>query len=87
MVVPQSIRRPEPFGHTRVSVKGQTVIPREIRRLFNIGSGSRLRWEVRGHVIVVSLVSPDPLGASVGALAGVGLSLPDWVKNRHRVKE
>ena len=83
MVVPQSISRPEQFPQTRVSVKGQTVIPRGIRRLLNISPGSSLRWEVRGQVILVYPISQDPLAASLGVLASLGLSLPDFLEVRH----
>lgn len=84
MVTPQSISRSEEFPQTRVSVKGQTVIPRGIRRLLNISAGSRLRWEVRGEVILVYPLSQDPLGASIGVLAGHGLDVPDLLESRHR---
>lgn len=82
MVLPQSVAFPEQFALTRVSAKGQTVIPRGIRRLLDIGPGSRLRWEVQGQVILVHPVSQDPLGASIGMLEGLGLGLPDFLEGR-----
>ena len=83
MVVPQSMSRPEQFPQTRVSVKGQTVIPRAIRRQLNISQGSRLRWEVRGQVILVYPISQDPVGASLGILKGLGVALSDFLQARN----
>lgn len=80
MVVPQSMSRPEQFPQTRVSVKGQTVIPLAIRRLLNISQGSRLRWEVRGQVILVYPISQDPVGASLGVLKDLGVTLSDFLQ-------
>lgn len=70
---------------TRVSSRGQTVVPREVRRLLDISAGSRLRWEVRGHVIRVYPVLQDPIGFSRGYLANQGLDLEEFVASRHNI--
>ena len=70
---------------TRVSARGQTVVPREVRRLFDISAGSRLRWEVRGRVIRVYPVLQDPIGSSRGYLANQGLDLGEFVASRHKI--
>jgi len=70
---------------TRVSARGQTVVPKEVRRLFDISAGSRLRWEVRGRVIRVYPVLPDPIGYSRGYLANQGLDLGEFVASRHKI--
>ena len=82
MVQPQSLSHPEQFPQTLVSVRGQTVIPRGIRRLLNITPGSHLSWEVHGQVIIVHPVSEDPVSDSVGVLAGRGLALSDLLAAR-----
>ena len=82
MVLPQSMLQPERFPETRVSGKGQTVIPRAIRRLLSIEPGTRLRWELRGNVVLVYPVVHDPVAASQGRLQGIGVSLSDFVEQR-----
>ena len=55
---------------SKVSVRGQTVIPREIRKAFNIGPNSLLSWRIQDGAIVVYPVPPDPVKASIGLLKG-----------------
>ncbi len=81
-VMPQSVIQPERFPETRVSAKGQTVIPRAIRRLLSIEAGTRLRWELRGNVVMVYPVVQDPVAAAHGRLQGMGVSLSDFVEQR-----
>ena len=82
MGAPQSISRPEQFPQSLVSVRGQTVIPRGIRRLLNITPGSHLSWEVSGQVIIVHPVSDDPVTDSMGTLTGRGVALSDFLETR-----
>ncbi len=82
MVLPQSLIQPEQFPETRVSEKGQTVIPRAIRRLLSIEPGTRLRWELRGNVVMVYPVVQDPVAAAQGKLKGIGVSLSDFLEQR-----
>jgi AbrB family looped-hinge helix DNA binding protein len=41
-----------------VSSKGQIAIPKKVRQALNLGEGSRLTLEVRGHKIVLSKEAP-----------------------------
>jgi AbrB family looped-hinge helix DNA binding protein len=66
---------------SKVSVRGQTVIPREIRKLLGITPNSFLSWEVADGVITVHPVPADPVHASLGLLKGRG-SLDEFLGER-----
>jgi AbrB family looped-hinge helix DNA binding protein len=51
---------------TRVTRKGQTVLPAPIRKKFNIGPKSRLVWSVKSNVIEVTPLPEDPIEALRG---------------------
>ena len=73
---------------TRVSVRGQTVIPSKIRKSLDITTNTVLHWRVRNGVITVYPVPSDPVRASRGILRGrwsYGEFLRD--RNRERAKE
>ncbi len=57
---------------SKVSVRGQTVIPREVRKSLGITMHTLLHWEVQDGVVVVYPVPADPVKASLGALKGKG---------------
>ena len=82
MATYRSRTRTERLAQTRVSAKGQTVIPSAIRRLLGIGPQTRLRWEVRCRIIVVYPVDQDPVAASQGALQELGVALSDFLEHR-----
>lgn len=84
-LTPEGTRRAGRPPTTRVSVKGQVVVPRAIRRLLNISTGSRLLWETDGRMIRAYPVSQEPVGASAGTLAGLGLTLEDFLDERQRL--
>ena len=67
---------------TRVSVRGQTVVPRAIRAALGITRETRLQWKLRDGVIIVIPVPPDPLQASVGILRGK-LSFDELLRDRN----
>jgi AbrB family looped-hinge helix DNA binding protein len=46
---------------TRVTSKGQTVVPAPIRKKFNMGPKSRLVWSVKSNVIEVTPLPVDPI--------------------------
>lgn len=73
---------------SKVSVRGQTVVPREIRRAMGILPNSLLRWEVENGVILVYPVPADPVRASLGVLRGNG-TFEEFLRERtgERVKE
>lgn len=72
---------------TTVSVRGQTVIPQEIREQFGIKPNTKLAWSTRNGVIVVVPIPEDPVAASVGILAGRGYTLDDFLKERDQERE
>ncbi len=67
---------------TTVSVRGQTVIPREIREELGITSTTRLEWLVKNGVIIILPLPSDPVQASIGILEGRGLSTADLLAER-----
>jgi bifunctional DNA-binding transcriptional regulator/antitoxin component of YhaV-PrlF toxin-antitoxin module len=57
---------------SKVSVRGQTVIPVEIRKALNITPDTVLRWEIENGVVLVYPLPKDPVRASLGILKGKG---------------
>ena len=57
---------------SKVSVRGQTVIPKEIRKALGITENSRLYWKIQDGVIQVLPIPADPVQASLGLLRGRG---------------
>jgi AbrB family looped-hinge helix DNA binding protein len=53
-----------------ISSRGQTAVPAEIRRRFNLTDRSRLEWMVDGEVITVLPVPSDPVKAFRGVSKG-----------------
>jgi AbrB family looped-hinge helix DNA binding protein len=51
---------------TRVTRKGQTVVPAPLRKKFNIGPESRLAWSAKSNVIEVTPLPADPIKALRG---------------------
>jgi len=58
---------------TKVTKRGQTVVPAEIRRRYGIGEGDRLLWLDDGTVIKVVPLAGDALRALRGCGRGEGL--------------
>lgn len=73
--------------YSRVSIKGQTVVPQKIRQALGIGSGTLLQWEAQNGVILVRPLPRDTVGAAVGSLQGRGLSVADFLKYRRLERE
>ena len=69
---------------TKVSVRGQTVIPHEIREELGIKANTKLAWSTRNGVIVVVPIPEDPIKASFGILAGRGYTLEDFLEERRQ---
>lgn len=70
-----------------VSVRGQTVIPAEIRKRHRIKPSTRLIWLDDGNVIHVIPVPDDPIEAMRGMFKGGGLTealLADRRRERER---
>jgi AbrB family looped-hinge helix DNA binding protein len=58
---------------TTVTKKGQTVVPAEIRKKFQIKANSKLIWSSEGSVITVVPAPEDPIRTLRGFSAGTGL--------------
>ncbi len=55
-----------------ISVKGQTTIPRSVRRALGVGQGDRIAFRIQGNVVTVEAVEDghDPaLGAFLDLIA------------------
>lgn len=72
---------------TKVSVRGQTVIPREIREQLGIKPNTKLAWSVRDGVIIVVPIPEDPVRALVGILKDTGYTFEDFMEERRRERE
>lgn len=56
---------------SRATIKGQVIIPVELRRKFNIKKGTRVAIsEGEGDVIVIKPLPDDPIEGSRGMLKG-----------------
>ncbi len=53
-----------------ITVRGQTVIPAQVRKRFQLGPADRLEWIMEGDRIVVVPVKADPISAFRGQGAG-----------------
>jgi AbrB family looped-hinge helix DNA binding protein len=51
-----------------LSVKGQTVVPREIREALGLKPGTVLTWAMHDGSVTVRALPDDPIGFSIGAL-------------------
>ncbi len=69
---------------SRATVKGQIVIPADLRRKLNIKKGTRLAIsEGEGNVIVIRPLPDDPIEASTGVLKGKTSLTKALLKDRH----
>ncbi len=70
--------------HTKVSVRGQTVVPREIREKFGIKPNSKLSWSAEDGVIIVIPIPEDPMRGLMGVLKGKGPTTENLLAERRR---
>jgi AbrB family looped-hinge helix DNA binding protein len=55
----------------KATVKGQVVIPAELRKKYKIKKGSKVNiYEGEGNVIIIKPLPEDPIEASRGMLKG-----------------
>lgn len=71
---------------SRVSVKGQTVVPKEVRKALGITTHTLLHWEIQDGTVSVCPLPEDPVAASLGALAGKG-SFEAFLKDRQEQRQ
>ena len=73
---------------SKVSERGQTVIPREIRKAFQMNAKTRLEWVIRDGTIVVYPLPTDPVRGSFGILKGLrGVSTSALLAERKAEKK
>jgi len=72
---------------TTVSVRGQTVIPQEIREAMGIEPQTKLEWRMEGHVIVVYPIPVDAVKASIGIFKGQGPTTDELLRERRRERQ
>ena len=75
------------MSKTTVSVRGQTVIPQEIRLALEIHPQSKVEWELVAGGALVRPVPEDPVLASVGILKGRGLGTAELLAERRSERE
>jgi AbrB family looped-hinge helix DNA binding protein len=73
-------------GQSVVSVKGQTVIPKEVREALGIEPGTKMEWVVKNNSAYVFPVPRDPVRALRGILKGHG-SFAEWLQERNEERE
>jgi AbrB family looped-hinge helix DNA binding protein len=66
---------------SKVSVRGQTVIPAEVRRKLGIALHDSLDWTIQDGGVIVRKIPADPLRASLGILKGMG-SVDEFLADR-----
>ncbi len=71
---------------TKLTRRGQTVVPSAIRKRFNLKESSTLQWMVEGDVITVLPVPRDPVEKLQGALKGV-VSFQEFMEDRRADRE
>jgi AbrB family looped-hinge helix DNA binding protein len=67
---------------SKVSVRGQTVIPQEIREKLGIKPNSEVAWWVRDGVVKMIPIPEDPIAATRGMLKGSGISTAQLLEER-----
>ena len=77
---------------SKVSVKGQTVVPKEVRHALGIATHTVLRWEIKDGAALVYPMPADPVRALLGVLKGKGtfdefLAERNEERRRERLKE
>jgi AbrB family looped-hinge helix DNA binding protein len=62
---------------SKVSVRGQTVIPAPIREALGIHPQQKLVWQIENGRAIVSPLPDDPIEASFGILKRLGVTSVD----------
>ncbi len=67
----------------KATIKGQVVIPADLRKKFNIKKGSKVSiYEGEDNVIIIRPLPEDPIEASKGMLKGKPSILKALLKDR-----
>jgi len=71
---------------SRVTSKGQVVIPKKLREKYGIRSATAIRWIEKDQGILMVPESEDPIVAARGMLKGSGI-LKAYLKEKKREKK
>jgi AbrB family looped-hinge helix DNA binding protein len=71
---------------TKVSSRGQTAIPAEIRKKYGIKENSKLQWIDEGEIITVVPISEDPIKSFRGMSKNKNL-VKDLLEDRKKERE
>jgi AbrB family looped-hinge helix DNA binding protein len=71
---------------SKVTSKGQVVIPKRLREKYGIRSATAIRWIEKDQGILMVPESEDPIVAARGMLKGSGI-LKAYLKEKRREKE
>jgi len=67
---------------SKVTSKGQIVIPKRLRKKYNISLATKIRWIERDEGILMIPETEDPVKAARGMLKGSGI-LKAYLKEKH----
>lgn len=68
---------------SKISSKGQILIPRQLRRKLGIKAGGKVQLIEEGGRLIITPAADDPIGAATGFLTGK-FSLTDDLRRQHR---
>lgn len=68
---------------SKVSVRGQTVIPAPVRAALDIKPNQKLVWRVSDGMATVMPIPEDPIKAARGFLKGKGSSFEAFMRDRN----
>ena len=71
---------------SKVTSKGQVVIPKRLREKYGIRSATAIRWIEKDQGILMVPESEDPIVAARGMLKGSGI-LKAYLKEKRREKQ
>ncbi|MBW1726165.1 MAG: AbrB/MazE/SpoVT family DNA-binding domain-containing protein [Deltaproteobacteria bacterium] len=71
---------------SKVTSKGQVVIPKKLREKYGIQSATAIRWIEKEQGILMVPESEDPIVAARGMLKGSGI-LKAYLKEKRRKKK
>ena len=71
---------------SRVTSKGQVVIPKKLREKYGIRSATAIRWIEKDQGLLMVPESEDPIVAARGMLKGSGI-LKAYMKEKRREKK
>jgi AbrB family looped-hinge helix DNA binding protein len=71
---------------SKVTSKGQVVIPKKLREKYGIRTATAIRWIEKDQGILMVPESEDPIVAARGMLKGSGI-LKAYMKEKRREKE